>query len=171
MEEKKVEKERKENLVEKVTENNKSEFDFKNSTISENGVVDLINGNLVVVREKIIGRNGQPMLSAKGNYVYAYVIHCKIRERDMQINISPKASDVGAFELLDLIFTISSKAELIIGEESMTDDNGRTTYYPTYTVHVREGNIDYDCSVRLSRPSDRSLLSTVKSILLDRGIL
>ena len=60
---------------------------------------------------------------------------------------------------------------MLVGEESMTDDNGRVTYYPTYTIHVREGNVDYDCSVRLPRPSDRSLYSTLLSILRDKGIL
>ena len=52
------------------------------------------------------------------------------------------------FEPLDIIFDISPKAELIMSEEEMTDNNGNKTKYTAYKVQVTDEDGDvWDCGV------------------------
>lgn len=115
------------------------------------------NGNLLVVREPINDRNGKQMITKEGRPYFAYVVRGNIRGQEKKIDFAPK--DKGGYEPLDIVFDITDKAELIISEEEMTDNNGKTSTYTAYKVQAvdEDGDI-YDCSIRPQRDSDKALL-------------
>jgi hypothetical protein len=120
-------------------------------------VTETINGNLVVVREPIMGNDGKQLVTTDGRLYYAYIVRGKIRGQEKKIDFAPK--DKGGYEPLDIVFDISPKAELIMSDEEMTDDSGRKTKYTAYKVQVadEDGEI-WDCGVKPQRDSDKALL-------------
>lgn len=120
-------------------------------------VSELKNGNLVVVREPIMDKDGKQLQTKDGRPFYAYVVRGKIRNRDTKVDFVPK--DNGGYEPLDFVFDVSDKAELIMREEIMTDAKGRDTSYTSYVVRsVDEDGCLYECGVKPQRDSDKSLL-------------
>lgn len=128
---------------------------------NENGTAvatEMINGNLVVVREPIMDKNGKQMRTQDGRDYFAYKTYGKVRGRDVKVDFSPK--DMGGYEPLDILFDISPKAELIMSDEKMTNDKtGETTQYTAYKLRVidEDGEI-WECNVKPQRDSDKTLL-------------
>lgn len=105
--------------------------------------------NLVVERESFIASNGEQY--------WAYLVKGKVRGRDVKVDFSPK--DKGGYEPLDIVFDVSPTAELIMTDEEMTDNNGKTTKYTSYKVRtIDEFGLEYECGIKPSRDSDKSLL-------------
>lgn len=115
------------------------------------------NGNLVMVREPIVGKDKKQLTTKDGRPYYAYIVRGAIRGQEKKIDFAPK--DKGGYEPLDILFDISPKAELIISEETMTDNDGNKTQYTAYKVQVLdEDGIPWDCAVKPQRDSDKALL-------------
>lgn len=111
---------------------------------------------LYVEREQFKGNDGKDY--------WSYILKGQIRGRDVKVDFAPK--DKGGYEPLDIIFDVQPKAELIIGEEEMTSDSGKITKYNTYTLKtVDEDGIDYTCSVKPTRDSDKSLLGMLIKVM------
>ena len=96
-----------------------------------------------------------------GKEYWNYITKGKALGRDIRVDFMPK--DKGGYEVLDILFSLQDKAKLVVGEESSTDVNGKTTRYKTYTLQVVDENDEdktiYDCSVKPSRDSDKALLN------------
>lgn len=139
----------------------------KNNGTVENALasVEMLNGNLVIQRKPINDKNGKQRLTDDGRKWFAYMIPCKLFGRETQIDFEPR--DKGGYELLDILFDLSPKAELIMAEATMTDDNGRTSEYMTYTARVYEPKSGKPivCSIKLSRNSDKDILRNLLSML------
>ena len=107
------------------------------------------NRTLFVEREKFVGND-------KKEY-FAYFVKGKVRNRDIKVDFAPK--DKGGYEPLDIVFDISDKAELIMSEEEMSNDSGKTTKYTTYKVRtIDENGVVFECGVKPIRDSDKALL-------------
>jgi len=94
-----------------------------------------------------------------GKDYWAYETKGKVRNRDVKVDFAPK--DKGGYEVLDIVFDVSPTAELIITNETMTDSiSGRKTKYTSYKVRTTdEFGMDYECNVKPSQDSDKSLLT------------
>lgn len=121
-------------------------------------VTETINGNLVITRDPILGKNGNQLKTQDGRLYFAYVVRGNIRGQEKRIDFAPK--DQGGYEPLDILFEISPKAELIMSEEEMTDLSGKVTRYTAYKAQVvdEDGEI-WACGVKPQRDSDKALLN------------
>ena len=106
---------------------------------------------LFVERESFIGTDGKQY--------WAYVLKGQVRGRDVKVDFAPK--DKGGYEPLDIVFSIDTKAELIMTTEKMTDANGKTTSYVSYKVRNADELGELECGVKPSRDSDKALLTMV----------
>ena len=127
--------------------------------VASEGNVEVTNDKfptLVLEREAFKGDDGQKY--------WSYLVRGKARGRDVKVDFQPK--DKGGYEPLDIVFNGAKKAELVMREEVMTDDNGRKTKYMVYTARtVDEDGGVWECGVKPARDSDKSLLSMIlKSI-------
>lgn len=105
---------------------------------------------LFVVRESFKGNDGKEY--------WAYLVKGIVRGRDVKVDFAPK--DKGGYEPLDIVFDVAPKAELIMTEEEMTNDAGKTTKYTSYKVQtVDEDGVPYSCGVKPIRDSDKALLT------------
>lgn len=102
-----------------------------------------------VEREKFRGNDGKEY--------WSYNLKGQVRGRDVKIDFAPK--DKGGYEPLDIIFDVAPKAELLMSDETMTDNNGNVTKYTAYRVRTIENGIEYTCAVKPSRDSDKALLT------------
>ena len=120
-------------------------------------MTETINGNLVLTREAINGKNGKQMVTRDGRLYFAYFVRGIIRGQEKKVDFAPK--DEGGYEPLDILFEISPKAELIMSDEEMTDTSGKVTKYTAYRAQVvdEDGEI-WDCGVKPQRDSDKALL-------------
>ena len=76
------------------------------------------------------------------------------------------ANERNGYEPLDIVFDVAPKADLIMTEEEMTNDSGKKQKYMAYKVRtVDEDGIIYECGVKPSRDSDKSLLSMLLNTL------
>ena len=118
---------------------------------------ETMNGNLVLVREPINGKDGKQLTTKDGRPYYAYIVRGLIRGLEKKVDFVPK--DMGGYEPLDILFDIAPKAELIMRDEVMANADGSKTQYTTYTAQVtdEDGEI-WDCSVKPQRDSDKALL-------------
>ena len=135
----------------------------KNSTAKV--VTETQNGNLVMVREAIKGKDGKQLLTKDGRPYFAYIVQGNIRGQAKKIDFAPK--DKGGYEPLDILFEIAPKAELIMENRVMEDENGVKTPYTAYSVRVvdEDGEV-WDCEVKPQRNSDKALL---KFLLIELG--
>lgn len=120
-------------------------------------------GNFVIVREPIKGANGKQLQTQDGRLYYAYLLRGKLRGRDVKVDFSPK--DKGGYELLDLVFDVSPKAELNITEvvQEMNGVKSRRTIYTVNTVD-EDGQI-WKSEVKPSRTSDRDTLAMLITLI------
>lgn len=102
-----------------------------------------------ITREKFAGNDGKEY--------WSYLVRGKARGRDTKVDFIPK--DKGGYEPLDIIFEGNSKVELVMREESMSDENGRKSKYMVYTVRTTdEDGTVWKCDVKPARDSDKTLL-------------
>lgn len=102
-----------------------------------------------ITREKFSGNDGKEY--------WSYLVRGKARGRDTKVDFIPK--DKGGYEPLDIIFEGNSKVELVMREESMSDENGRKSKYMVYTVRTTdEDGTVWKSDVKPARDSDKTLL-------------
>ena len=102
-----------------------------------------------ITREKFAGNDGKEY--------WSYLVRGKARGRDTKGDVIPK--DKGGDEPLVIIFDGNSKVELVMREESMSDENGRKSKYMVYTVRTTdEDGTVWRCDVKPARDSDKTLL-------------
>lgn len=106
---------------------------------------------LFVERESFIGNDGKQY--------WAYVLKGQVRGRDVKVDFAPK--DKGGYEPLDIVFSIDTKAELVMTTETMTDANGKKSSYVSYKVRNADELGVLECGVKPSRDSDKALLTMV----------
>lgn len=112
--------------------------------------------NLTLIRESFDGKDDKKY--------WAHMVKGVVRGREIKVDFVPK--DIGGYEPLDIVFDIQDKAELIIGNEQITDSFGNKTSYITYKAqNIDEFGIVYECSIRPQRDSDKSLLSMLLNVL------
>lgn len=126
----------------------------------KNVATETINGNLVIEREAILGADGKQLITKDGRPYFAYIVRGIVRGKEKKVDFVPK--DKGGYDPLDVLFDISSKAELIMSEEEMTDDNGKKTQYTAYKAKVMdEDGEPYECGIKPQRDSDKALLKFI----------
>ena len=112
--------------------------------------------NLTLIRESFDGKDGKKY--------WAYMVKGNVRGREVKVDFVPK--DIGGYEPLDIVFDVQDKAELIIGQEQITDSYGNKNTYTTYKAqNVDEFGIVYDCGIKPQRDSDKSLLTMLLNVL------
>lgn len=112
--------------------------------------------NLTLIRESFDGKDGKKY--------WAYMVRGNVRGREVKVDFVPK--DIGGYEPLDIVFDVQDKAELIIGQEQITDSYGNKNTYTTYKAqNVDEFGIVYDCGIKPQRDSDKSLLAMLLNVL------
>ena len=116
---------------------------------------ETVNGNLVLVREPINGKDGKQMVTKDGRLYFAYVVRGMIRGQEKKVDFVPK--DIGGYEPLDILFDVAPKAELTINEEEMPNADGTKTRYTAYKAQVvdEDGEV-WDCNVKPQRDSDKA---------------
>lgn len=118
---------------------------------------ETVNGNLVLVREPINGKDGKQMVTKDGRLYFAYVVRGMIRGQEKKVDFVPK--DIGGYEPLDILFDVAPKVELTINEEEMPNADGTKMRYTAYKAQVvdEDGEV-WDCNVKPQRDSDKALL-------------
>ena len=112
---------------------------------------------LFIERQKFVSGND-------GKEYYNYFLNGIARGRNVKVDFAPR--DKGGYEALDLVFGDEMKAELIISEESMKDNDGKINRYTVYTVQTVDTNgLVYECNVKPARDSDKALLGMVLATL------
>ncbi len=112
--------------------------------------------NLTLIRESFDGKDDKKY--------WAYMVKGNVRGREVKVDFVPK--DIGGYEPLDIVFDVQDKAELIIGQEQITDSYGNKNIYTTYKAqNVDEFGIVYDCGIKPQRDSDKSLLAMLLNVL------
>ena len=112
--------------------------------------------NLTLIRESFDGKDDKKY--------WAYMVRGNVRGREVKVDFVPK--DIGGYEPLDIVFDVQDKAELIIGQEQITDSFGNKSIYATYKArNVDELGIEYECDVKPQRNSDKSLLLMLLNVL------
>lgn len=120
-------------------------------------------GNFVIVREPIKGANGKQLKTQDGRLYFAYLIHGKLRGRDVKVDFSPK--DKGGYTPLDLVFDVSPKAELYISEVTQ-EMNGVKSRRTVYTVNtVDSDGILWKAEIKPARTSDRDMLAMLINLI------
>ncbi len=137
----------------KVTEQNTANFVAETTA----------DGNFIITREPIKGANGKQLKTQDGRLYFAYLLRGKLRNRSVKVDFSPK--DKGGYELLDLVFEVSPKAELFI-TEVVEERNGVKQKRTVYTVNtVDENGQIWKSEVKPTRASDRDMLAMLITLI------
>lgn len=116
---------------------------------------------LFVERESFTGSDGRTY--------WNYVLRAKILNKEKNIHFSPK--DKGGYSVLELLFELSDKAELVMTTSTMKDDAGKRTRYTSYKlVTYDEDEIPYEATVKPTAESDKNLLVMVLRTLEKKGV-
>ena len=92
-----------------------------------------------------------------------YYIKGVVRGREVKIDLAPpnKDTDMGGYTVLDIVFGDADRADLIIEPFEIEDEKTKKVIKANrYIVRtVDEDGKVYECTVKPSRTSDRSLLN------------
>lgn len=100
----------------------------------------------------------ETFVSKKGKEMYNYFVRGNVHGRAIKADFLAK--DMGGYELLDLMFEINPTVNLIMHEETMTDDRGNVTPYTVYEARVvDEDGLVYSYKLKLAQESDKSYLN------------
>lgn len=89
---------------------------------------------------------------------YSYFVRGKIRGKDIKASLVP--SDIGGYDILDIVFGVEKTAELVLVPYSMIDEKtGKEICGNDYeVVNYDENGEIYKCKVKPRQASDKSLL-------------
>lgn len=124
---------------------------------------------LPVTRKTFTGKDGKEYW---GYIVKGTVVRVKNGKRlEKEVTVDFVARDQGGYEVLDLIFFGTDEAELVMHEETMT--NEKTGEVTTYTVYEIQASDDdgtvHSYKVKPSRESDKSLLAMLINSMKNGG--
>lgn len=89
---------------------------------------------------------------------YSYFIKGLVRNTEVKISVVPP--DKGGYTVLDIVFGGEMKAELVLKPYEIKDDSGNVLKGNTFAVRsVDENGEIYECAIKPSRASDKSLLT------------
>lgn len=98
-----------------------------------------------------------------GKTYHHYFIHGTVRGREVKVELAPpnKDTDMGGYTVLDIVFGDADRADLIIEPFEIEDEKTKKVIKANrYIVRtVDEDGKVYECTVKPSRTSDRSLLN------------
>ena len=106
--------------------------------------------NLLIEREIYVDKENQER--------YSYFIRGKLRGKDVKASIVP--SDIGGYDVLDIVFGEEKTASLILVPYSMVDEKtGKEVSGNGYeAMNVDENGVIYKCKVKPRQASDKSLV-------------
>ena len=93
-----------------------------------------------------------------GQDFFSYFVKGKIRGKEVKARMSP--SDMGGYDLLDIVFLTDETAELVITPGEMKDENGNTINFISYecrNVDKETGEM-YSAKIKPQRASDKAIL-------------
>ena len=97
-----------------------------------------------------------------GKTYHHYFIQGMVRGREVKVELAPpnKDTDMGGYTVLDIVFGDADRADLIIEPFEIKDDKTKQVIKGNrYLVRtVDEDGKVYECPVKPSRTSDRSML-------------
>lgn len=132
-----------------------------NETITNEAVnATEVNGRIFpVTRKPFTGKDGKEYW---GYIVKGTVVRVQNKKRfEKEVEVNFVAKDQGGYEVLDIIFFETDEAELLMRDETMTND--KTGEKSTYTAYYVFGSDDdgtvYSYKVKPSRESDKALLT------------
>ena len=125
-------------------------------TVTERAVNANENGNLIVEREVFTTKRDK-------REMYGYYVKGKYRGRELKVDFN--AADQGGYETLDIIFSISPTAELLITEEEMVTDGVKSSYTVYEVRNVDEDGIEFKYKVKPARKSDVTYLEVLLQLL------
>ena len=100
---------------------------------------------------------------SKGKTYFGYYIKGTVRGRDVKVGIAPpdKDTDKGGYAVLDIVFGNADKAELVLVPYEIRDEKTKKIVKGnSYVVRsVDDDGRVYECPVKPSRTSDKSLLN------------
>lgn len=100
---------------------------------------------------------------SKGKTYFGYYIKGTVRGRDVKVGIAPpdKDTDKGGYAVLDIVFGNADKAELVLVPYEIRDEKTKKVVKGnSYVVRsVDDDGRVYECPVKPSRTSDKSLLN------------
>lgn len=90
---------------------------------------------------------------------FSYFIKGTIRNKQVKIGVTPP--DLGGYAVLDIVFGESKQAELVLKPyEIKNDATGEVMTGNSYIVRsVDEDGTVYECAIKPTRKSDKSLLT------------
>lgn len=98
-----------------------------------------------------------------GKTYHHYFIQGMVRGREVKVELAPpnKDTDMGGYTVLDIVFGDADRADLIIEPFEIEDEKTKKVIKANrYLVRtVDEDGKVYECTVKPSRTSDRSLLN------------
>lgn len=96
--------------------------------------------------------------SKDGKKMFSYLVKGKAYNRDISADFIAK--DNGGYEVLDILFSVSDKVELVIRDEEMETDDRKIMKYTVYEAQTVDpnGNV-LACRMKPQRDSDKSLLN------------
>ncbi len=94
---------------------------------------------------------------------FTYFIRGVIRGREVRVGLMP--ADFGGYRVLDIVFGEGMEAELAIKPYEMKDEKGKVVSRGnTFAVISTDENGDvYECPIKPSRSSDKTLLNMLVS--------
>ena len=134
-------------------------------------VEEVKNGDVVqeIVKENIVEKveeqkvnifvEREPFKGDDGKQYWSYVLRGKIRDRAVKVDFAPK--DKGGYEVLDILFDVQDKAELVITKSVMQQSDGTKTKLTSFDLKTYEGEDVYECPVKPSKDSDKALLKMI----------
>lgn len=100
---------------------------------------------------------------SKGKTYFGYYIKGTVRGRDVKVGIAPpdKDTDKGGYAVLDIVFGNADKAEFVLVPYEIRDEKTKKVVKGnSYVVRsVDDDGRVYECPVKPSRTSDKSLLN------------
>lgn len=104
-----------------------------------------------------------PFKTKDGREMFNYFVRYAILGKEYKADF--EAKDQGGYELLDLMFSIRPTAELVMWEETMTDDRGNVTPYNVYEARVvNDDGLVFAYKLKLSQESDKAFLNIFKQL-------
>lgn len=109
--------------------------------------------NVIVVERETYEKNGKEYFS--------YFVKGNVRGKDVKASVMPL--DIGGYTVLDIVFGNEMKAELVLNPYEIKDEKtGIVMSGNTYSVRsVDENGETYECRVKPSKNSDKSLLNMI----------
>lgn len=97
----------------------------------------------------------------KENKTYhTYFIRANIRGKDVRISVMPP--DTGGYRVLDIVFGNQNEATLVVTPFEIKDESGKVIRGNSFSVQsVDEDGEIYECPIKPSRTSDKSLLNMI----------